>query len=271
MTDYIHSVKNIIDSLASSGVEISYKKYRHYVIKGLDSAYESIVSSLITTMGVITKDDFESMLLSYDLRLTIQNQVHISQPHANVASSNCGRDVPLMRDGGRDVPLMRDGTSEIIFQICDKPYHGARECHKRLNMVTYPSRDRRKPLKGNDNRGNMPPSCTTTSSPAAYATYQQPNYTYDCLPDSGATNHMTNNLNNLEHHYEYAGPDHVRTAGGSNLTISIPVMVYFLPRTVSFFYQIYFMFHIFSTTSYLYLKFVVIIMFSLSFMTLIVL
>lgn len=75
------------------------KNFGITLLKGLDSSYESIVSSLITTMSVITTEEFESMLLSYDLRVAAQNQVALSQPLANVASVNNSADVPLTRDG----------------------------------------------------------------------------------------------------------------------------------------------------------------------------
>ncbi|RZC44513.1 hypothetical protein C5167_037450, partial [Papaver somniferum] len=42
MADYIQFVRNIVDSLAASGHEISSTEFCHYVLKGLDSAYESI-------------------------------------------------------------------------------------------------------------------------------------------------------------------------------------------------------------------------------------
>lgn len=82
--------------------------------------------------------------------------------------------------------------------------------------MTYPPRDKRSQPKNNAPRGRRPSS----NAPAAYA--------YDWLLDSGATNHMTNDLSNLHTHYEYNVPDHIRIAGGSSLSISNTGVVFLL-------------------------------------------
>ncbi|XP_026395915.1 F-box protein CPR1-like [Papaver somniferum] len=65
------------------------------------------------------------------------NQITTSEPQANVASTSLDL----------DVPLTRDGKPSIICQICEKPYHDARDCRKRSDTITYPPRDERKRAK----------------------------------------------------------------------------------------------------------------------------
>ncbi|OUZ99412.1 hypothetical protein BVC80_8537g10 [Macleaya cordata] len=50
MQDYITHAKMLADSLAASDCEVTDRELQHSILSGLDSSYDSIVTSLTTTM-----------------------------------------------------------------------------------------------------------------------------------------------------------------------------------------------------------------------------
>ena len=90
----------------------------------------------------------------------------------------------------------------MICQVCDKPGHFAKKCYHRFD-VTY----RDNSTKSSNPQGLM----ATTSSVSAS----------DWHPDTGATHHLTNNMDNLNLQSEdYTGSDHILVGNGAGLQIS---------------------------------------------------
>lgn len=61
-------------------------------------------------------------------------------------------------------------------------------------------------------------------------------------PDSGATNHLINNFNNLTDSSEYSGGNHMQVVNGTGLTISHRGYLHFLLPLMFFILRIFFMF-----------------------------
>ena len=104
----------------------------------------------------------------------------------------------------------------MICQVCDKPGHFAKKCYHRFD-VTY----RDNSTKSSNPQGLM----ATTSSVSAS----------DWHPDTGATHHLTNNMDNLNLQSEdYTGSDHVLVGNGAGLQISHVGSSIFTPSKTPF-------------------------------------
>ncbi|KAM7516629.1 hypothetical protein LguiA_006212 [Lonicera macranthoides] len=205
MSDFLDNAKRLADSLAVAGHPISDMELRHCILDGLDSSYESVYATLTATMSSWSIEDFESYLITYERHLDTVNKSLLSQPQAHATKSSSSR--------GRDHSITANGNPVIICQLCDKPYHSCQDCYRRFDRAFKP------PRKQPPKKGSRSPN-DSSSTPAAYTTQSNSVYTYDWLPDSGASNHMTHSINNLHNQSEYTGPDQVRVASGSNMPIS---------------------------------------------------
>lgn len=102
----------------------------------------------------------------------------------------------------------------MLCQICGKPNHSALECWHRLDSTFQAS---------------LPSSSVSRPHPRAYAAFSSTNAVHNSLTDapdsstwfldSTATNHFTNDLNNLNTYQPYLGPDQVTMGDGSTLPI----------------------------------------------------
>jgi hypothetical protein len=79
-------------------------------------------------------------------------------------------------------------ASKFVCQICSKPVHSVKICHWRYDI----------------------PNLSPYQAFTAQSSSVNPPST-EWVPDSGATNHVTNDINNLSSFYEYAGPDNLQT------------------------------------------------------------
>ena len=206
MSDFLDNAKQLADSLAAAGHQISDMELRHCILDGLDSSYESVYATLTATMSSWSIEDFESYLITYERHLDTVNKSLLSQPQAHVAKSSSSR--------SHEHSATANENPIIICQLCDKPYHSCQDCFKRFDKTFKPPR-KQPPKK----KGSRSPN-ESSATPAAYATRSNSVYTYDWLPDSGASNHMTHSITNLQNQTEYTGPEQVRVANGYNMPIS---------------------------------------------------
>ncbi|GAA0165293.1 hypothetical protein LIER_43710 [Lithospermum erythrorhizon] len=88
--------------------------------------------------------------------------------------------------------------SKMMCQICLKPGHTAAKCYQRY--VQSSSND----------------SSSKTALIATPSTIQDPSW----YIDSGATNHITANLNNLSIYHDYDGSDKINVENGQTLPIN---------------------------------------------------
>lgn len=248
MRQYIDRARDLVDSLAAADTTVTDKEFRHCLLAGLDSTYDAIVTSLTTTMSSLSVEDFLTFLLTFELRIDQQTKLSNSQPVANLAAQNrqssyhsfsssgsssapnsqssCFRSTgnnrnqshhgpgssqparfqnqrgPASPDNQRG-PITSDSSSPRC-QLCGRKNHEAQDCWNRYDKSFRPPR-------------RQPPS----SAPRAYAAYgpgfsSSPSWT----PDSGATDHITNDFSRLQFPTEYTGPNQIQMGNGSSIPIS---------------------------------------------------
>ncbi|PKU79142.1 Retrovirus-related Pol polyprotein from transposon TNT 1-94 [Dendrobium catenatum] len=109
-----------------------------------------------------------------------------------------GRNRPL---SGTNSGLSTAPTNAVICQICKKKGHGAETCWHRLNL-------------------NYTSNQHTAKSNRALTAQQDSTANTDWYIDSGASSHMTNNIDNLDSYNTYTGHDSVTLGDGRTVPIA---------------------------------------------------
>jgi hypothetical protein len=91
VAEYISKMKTLADEMASAGKKLDDEELTSYILAGLDSEYNSIVSSIDARVEPISFGELYSHLLAHENRLDIQSggQQH-SHPFVNNASRGRG-------------------------------------------------------------------------------------------------------------------------------------------------------------------------------------
>jgi hypothetical protein len=216
VVEYIAKMKVLADDMASAGKKFDDEELCSYILVGLDFKYNSFVSSIAARVEPISFSELYSQLLAFENRLELQGDGH-SQSSVNAATrgrggfqrGRSGRGFPghpsspgCQSSGGRG---RGSGDSSNKpqnkfppCQICGKQNHSVFKCFKRFD-----------------------PSYMGEKS-ANYAASSTQSYGLDTnwYADSGATDHVTNNLDKLAVRDAYSGDDQIYTAGGSGMHIA---------------------------------------------------
>uniref|UniRef100_A0A2N9F0Q1 Uncharacterized protein n=1 Tax=Fagus sylvatica TaxID=28930 RepID=A0A2N9F0Q1_FAGSY len=219
ITDYYHRFTKLTDTLAAINQPLPHHESLSFLLAGLGSDYDSLVTTIQTQLNPIALEDFYGHLLSHELRLSHnQPSIDLSTASANFVhknssnrggrgghqstnfSTNRGRNTIQQHKGrGRGRSNYSHSSNRPFCQVCNKPGHIALQCYHRFdNTYQY------------DNSSQMQ---------ALLATPQQttdPNW----YPDSGATHHVTSDLANLNIRAdEYQGSEQIRVGNGTSLPI----------------------------------------------------
>uniref|UniRef100_A0A2N9H904 Reverse transcriptase Ty1/copia-type domain-containing protein n=1 Tax=Fagus sylvatica TaxID=28930 RepID=A0A2N9H904_FAGSY len=209
ITDYYHRFTKLTDTLAAINQPLPHHESLSFLLAGLGSDYDSLVTTIQTQLTPIALEDLYGHLLSHELRLSHnQPSVDLSTATANFVhknSSNRGgrggsHSTNFSPNRGRNTFQPQRGrgrgrsnfSNRPLCQVCNKPGHTALQCYHRFdNTYQY---------------ANSP------QMQALLATPQQnpdPNW----YPDSGATHHITSDLANLNVRAdEYQGSEQIRVA-----------------------------------------------------------
>jgi hypothetical protein len=214
--------------MASFGHRLSDEEFVAYVLTGLDEEiYNSLVSSIVTRVEPISPSELYSQMLSYELRLEKQSGGSYTFASANAASRghgsswcgtssgswghgrSCGTGRGSPSSGSRSgytnnsnyrrnpgsSPGASGGPSCPQCQVCLKVGHTANVCWYRYDEDYIP-----------ENRV----AATTSTSGTDLNWYL----------DSGATDHITGELEKLTLHDRYNGNDHIHAANGAGMDIT---------------------------------------------------
>jgi hypothetical protein len=211
--EYVAKMKTLADEMASAGKKLDDEELISYILAGLDYEYNSLVSSIAARVEPVTLDDMYSQLLAFETRLELQNgaQTHaaglsVPPPHASVNSASRGRGGFSRGRGGRNSrgsfgaggrgrgDPSKPRNKFPPCQLCGKTNHPVFKCFKRFD-----------PSYMGDER-----------SPNAVTSY---GVDYNWYADSGATDHVTEELDKLAVRDAYNGPDQIFTASGSCMCI----------------------------------------------------
>jgi hypothetical protein len=228
MADYFSKMKSYADEMVASGQLLTDEDFTTYVLTGLDEEfYNPLVLSIVTRVESIALPELYSQMLSYELCVNKQSGGgYGSQFSANAAARGRGapqRGGPGTRRGhgrgrgpgrGFSSPQSRGsfpnnsnywchapidpstGHERPKCQVCYKLGHTSNICWYRFDEEFVPD--------------------TRVAAMASTSIGNDPNW----YLESGATDHITGELERLTMHECYTGNDQIRAANGVGMDIS---------------------------------------------------
>ena len=220
-------MRSLSDELAAAGKPLGDGELVSYIIAALYMEYQPLVSVLDARTTPISLDDLFAMISNFDQRVALYQGGHSgggfkssanaamrgrgggSRPRGrgrgrhnsgpNNSSSNSrghngggGRPSSNNNQGRRNNSNNRSRPDAVRCQICGKPGHSAKDCWYRFDDDDDSSQDEK-------------------VAAAADGSYGVDTNWY---MDSGATNHITGELEKVTMREKYRGQDHIHTASG---------------------------------------------------------
>jgi hypothetical protein len=211
------------DEKVAAGRPLNDEEPIEYIITGLDEEFTPLVSAICARAEPISLSEFYSQLLSFETHVGLLQDGQSRSINASTRGGFHGRG--NMRGcgtstGGRDFSTGRGGpgrgrgggrggygyhnaqkysnnNESIICQVCGKKNHTSTECWHRFDESYVPEQK--------------------TVAHAATGSYNiDPNW----YADSGATYHITGELENLAIRNKYQGGDQIHMASGVGMDIS---------------------------------------------------
>jgi hypothetical protein len=230
MTKFYSKMKSYVDEMAASGQTLGDEEFVAYVLTGLDEEiYNSFVSSIVTRVEPISPAELYSQMLAFELRLMKQvANTSYTTSSTNAVSRGCG--APWTHGGspsrgrGRSSGSGRGSSSResrggynnnnyscrssggvpsdatggqdrLRCQVCKKVGHEADICWHRYDDSYAPD----------NHAANMASSLGADQN---------------WYLDSGATDHIIGELEQLTMHQQYNGNEQIRAANGAGMDIA---------------------------------------------------
>ncbi|WVZ67677.1 hypothetical protein U9M48_016724 [Paspalum notatum var. saurae] len=212
VSEYFAKMKALGDQMAAAGKPLEDEEMVAYILNGLDADFNGLVSALVTRVEPISVAELYTQLLSFETRLDLQQGG--SNSSANIATrvgrgGASNRGFPRGR-GGRGHSTGRGrgqhqqqynsnnqqransfNDTRPLCQVCYKRGHLASDCWHRYDENYVPDQ-------------KLVAAATNS-------------YTIDTAwyTDTGATDHITSELEKLSTRDKYAGNDQIHTANGA--------------------------------------------------------
>lgn len=225
-SDFIHYSKSISDQLALVGKPVSDEELISYIVGGLNPQYNPFVTSysFATKDTAMTFEEFQSELLSYEQLLaaqapTTESNVFALYSHKRPGQNrkpkygsspkpNFGKNLAHKRSfpSASNAPQGKPSSTQFSTnkppcQICGRTNHQALDCFHRMDYAY---------------QGRHPPK--ELAAMVAQSNLLHEDETW--LADSGATNHITADLENLTLQQPYQGTETVAVGNGNGLNIA---------------------------------------------------
>jgi len=218
ISEYFGRMKTLADEMASAGRKLEDEELVSYILTGLDLDFDPVVSAVTARVEPISVAELYTQLISHEQRLEMRSGDG-NQSSANMASrgdrggsgnrsggggrggsggsghGGYGRGNKGGRGGGggqRKQPFQPG----VYCQVCTKEGHTAIGCFTRFD-ASY-----------------TPPQKSASSATASYGVDT------NWYMDTGATDHITSELDKLTMRDKYHGGEQVHTASGSGMEIS---------------------------------------------------
>jgi len=208
---YFAKMKMYGDELAAAGRPIGDQEMASFILNGLDIDYNPVVSSVLARTEPISLSELYAQIIAYDTRLDMLQDNYQSSAnsasrgrggygHGRGGNRRRGRGGSGRGNGGRNNTGKQPSgnNSKPLCQICCKPNHEAAECWHRYDEAYQ-------------GQGS---SKTAGSATTGYGVDT------NWYVDSGASDHITGDLEKLSVRDKYHGQDQVHTANGSGMKIS---------------------------------------------------
>ncbi|KAF7844886.1 Retrovirus-related Pol polyprotein from transposon TNT 1-94 [Senna tora] len=183
MSEFLLKIKKIVDSLAAIGSTVTDHEHISTIFEGLPAEYESFVTSFSMRTEDQTVIDVEALLLAHEARLEA-----FKSASDNISANS------------RSTKRTRKKRQWQIFMATKSSSVSAT-------------------LLASQQSQSQPPRPSSNLNPPVEAHFAAPETLYDpaWYPDSGASNHITNDSTNLQASQSYSGSDQVHVANGTDL------------------------------------------------------
>ena len=228
MREYLTKMKNCTDLLSSAGHHLSEEDQVLHLLSSLGHEYDAVIVPITTRAEPYTLADVWLLLISFESRIDHSTSINSdsSVPSSNLAMqhtqkkpqqqksfpSNSGRGGRGGR-GGQGRGGWNQGNRPQC-QLCGKLGHTVQWCYYRFDQsFTGQSQTSN---SSNEQGSRAQNSSALTASLTANEGISDSNW----YPASGATNHVTNDLANLNIGVEYQGANQLVIGNGAGLPIS---------------------------------------------------
>ena len=214
MVEYFTKMKGLADEMASAGRKLEDEELVSYILTGLDSDFNSVVSAVVARVEPITVPELYTQLVSFEQRVEMQGGGAPSSANMVMKNGRRGGNANNSpRNGcggggrggfGRGHKGDRGGTgggrggfqSGVFCQLCGKEGHTVVRCFKRF-----------------DTSYTGPQQKTAASATSNYGVDT------NWYMDTGATDHITGELEKLTIRDKYSGNEQVHAANGTGMDI----------------------------------------------------
>ena len=206
MAQYLHGIKAVADELAVIHCQIDDDDLVIHTLNGLGSEFREVSAAIRARENPISFDELHDMLTDYESYLA--HDAANSQSSV-IATTNAAQKARHSNQKYKQQsytpssptfssPPAPSSSKRVICQFCEKPGHTAKVCYK---IHGYPNKSQFKPTANN-----------AQAQPHAASN--------DWILDSGASHHITNELDQLHLTAPYHGKDHLFVGDGTALPIS---------------------------------------------------
>lgn len=198
VADYFQKAQNLSHILAAVGEPLKDSELISFILAGLTAEYDPLVTSITTRLDPISSADLYGHLLTFEQRLeqhhavqdlaissvnlaqrntSFQNKPQKSFSHSPGYNSNRGRGRGrgYSRSPSSSFMSQNGASNRPTCQVCFKQGHTAAKCYHRFDHSYH----------------SVPPL------PSAFLTAPHTSPDMNWYPDTGSTNHLTNDLSNL--------------------------------------------------------------------------
>uniref|UniRef100_A0A2N9H369 CCHC-type domain-containing protein n=1 Tax=Fagus sylvatica TaxID=28930 RepID=A0A2N9H369_FAGSY len=222
ISSYLQKVKNTRDKLVAVGILIDNEELLHIILKGLPREYGPFCSAIRTRNEPISFEEIMVLLQTEELSLVecsdSAKDLQAMALFASAAPSRGGRTnnnnqySPHQYSSQSNSPTQGQSTfsqhsqnksesSRPQCQICGKLGHQALDCYHRMDFAY---------------QGRHPPAKLAAMASTSNGAQAGESW----LTDTGATDHLTANMNNLNVHTPYKGTDQVAVGNGQSIPIN---------------------------------------------------
>ena len=215
LESYIQIMRTIGDELQACGHNIEESDLTYAILNGLGPEYNSFYASVNPQLDRLSYEEVITSLNSYDLHISKQIEDKTTKefpPSANLSQSsqNWERNNAEGRNKGRG----RNNGNRYVpkCQLCYKTGHKSFDCRERFNRHFQPpprpqQQNQHGPWQSSHNNNNN--NNNNYIHPQAHTanTQYQDSLNTNWYPDSGASHHVTADINNIQQSTPYTGPD----------------------------------------------------------------
>lgn len=223
--EYVQGLTNRFDQLALLEKPLDHEDKIEFILKGLSEDYKTVIDQIAGRDVSPSLTEVHEKLIQHELKLASKSETLPTSPVTANAASFRGNNNNIRGHGrsnnrgshNNDWNNRRNNSNSQGYtprphqgrcQICGIHGHSARTCSQLQLNGSF----------GNSNQSSA--SSSTPRQPHAHMVSAMPYNANNWLLDSGATHHLTTDLNNLALHQPYNGGEEVTIADGTSFPIT---------------------------------------------------